>query len=164
LRLAPTALAELIEAVVERYGEGLGQQHHLALARPLAEGVAQVDPDRLEQVVINLLDNAVKYSPDGGPIALSLDERDEGLVLSVRDQGIGLPPDAVETIFQPFGRASNAAQRYLPGMGLGLAICRSIVDRHGGRIWAESAGDGQGATFRVWLPLAESADAAGDDA
>jgi signal transduction histidine kinase len=106
-------------------------------------------------VLVNLIDNAIKYSPDGGAIEVALTERDGGMLLTVRDEGIGLPAGATEVIFMPFGRADNAANHHIQGMGLGLAICRSIVERHGGRIWAESAGEGQGTTMLVWLPRAE---------
>ena len=74
------------------------------------------------------------------------------MLVQVVDQGIGLPADSAEAIFQPFGRAANAARRSLPGMGLGLYICRTIVERHGGRIWATSGGEDRGTTFGLWLP------------
>jgi signal transduction histidine kinase len=76
----------------------------------------------------------------------------EGALLTVRDRGIGLPPGAAAAIFEPFRRAPNAAARRLPGAGVGLYLCRQIVEHHGGRIWAESPGEGQGATLSVWLP------------
>src|SRR6185295_5887199 len=107
----------------------------------------------LEQILDNLLSNAVKYSPAGGEIDVSLQRRDEGVVLTVRDGGIGLPPDASERIFEPFGRAVNASRQGLPGMGLGLHICRQIAAAHGGRMWAESDGEGLGMTVGLWLPL-----------
>src|SRR6185295_5856722 len=110
------------------------------------------DADRLEQVVSNLLENAIKYSPDGGPVRVELGQQNAEIVLAVRDEGIGLPGDTTETIFRPFGRAPNAAQRNLPGMGLGLYICRNIVERHGGRIVARSAGEGLGTTVEITLP------------
>ena len=77
-----------------------------------------------------------------------------GVAVAVRDAGIGLPPGAEEAIFAPFGRAANAAASNLPGMGLGLYICRSIVERHGGWIRAASAGAGRGTTVTFWLPCA----------
>jgi signal transduction histidine kinase len=103
-------------------------------------------------VVANLLSNALKYSPDGGPVEVTVRGEGGGAMLAVRDQGIGLPAGAAEAIFEPFGRAENAAARQLPGLGLGLYLCRQIVERHGGRIWAESPGEGQGTTVQVWLP------------
>ena len=115
------------------------------------------DADRLEQVITNLLENAAKYSPHGGSIEVELrwTERD-GVSLVVRDYGIGFPASAAERIFEPFGRASNAAERNIPGLGLGLYISRQIVERHGGRLWAESLGEGRGTTFQMWLPHGES--------
>jgi two-component system phosphate regulon sensor histidine kinase PhoR len=74
------------------------------------------------------------------------------VLVSVSDTGIGLPTQAAEAIFEPFGRASNAQQQQLPGMGLGLYIARQIVEQHGGRIWADSAGEGLGTQVSVWLP------------
>ena len=70
----------------------------------------------------------------------------------MRDGGIGLPPGSEQAVFEPFDRAANATAARLPGLGLGLAICRGIVERHGGRIQAESAGEGRGTTVSVWLP------------
>ena len=78
-----------------------------------------------------------------------------GLRVSVSDAGIGVPPGAQESIFEPFGRAANAAASSLPGLGLGLYISRNIIEQHGGRIWAESAGEGLGTTLHVWLPGVE---------
>jgi signal transduction histidine kinase len=112
------------------------------------------DAARIEQVIDNLLDNALKYSPAGGAVAVTLRAEGAGVAMAVRDTGIGLPPEAAELIFEPFGRAANATTSTLPGMGLGLFICRNIVERHGGWIRAESAGEGQGTTMTFWLPYA----------
>jgi signal transduction histidine kinase len=106
----------------------------------------------LEQVIDNLLSNAVKYSPAGGEIEVSLAPHSGGIELTVSDQGIGLPVGQAASIFEPFGRAPNAATQQIPGLGLGLSICRQLVESHGGRIWANSAGEDQGATLGVWLP------------
>ena len=76
-----------------------------------------------------------------------------GVLLTVRDVGIGLPAGAAETIFQPFGRAPNAERSAIAGLGLGLYVCRSVVERHGGRIWATSPGEDQGTTISFWLPV-----------
>jgi signal transduction histidine kinase len=110
------------------------------------------DSDRLQQVLANLLSNAVKYSSSPGEVRVSLARSEDEWVLRVRDQGIGLPSGSAEKIFEPFGRAANAVSRNLPGMGLGLYLCRQIVHSHGGSIWAESAGEDRGTTFHVVLP------------
>ena len=90
----------------------------------VAEGACpvQADPVRLEQVVANLLSNAVKYSPEGGPVEVTVRRDAGGALVAVRDRGIGLPPGATEAIFEPFGRAANATARHLPGLGLGLYL------------------------------------------
>jgi signal transduction histidine kinase len=105
---------------------------------------------RLEQLLVNLLENARKYSPTGARVRVTLQQRGAGVLLQVEDEGIGLPHGTAETIFGLFERASNAVQ--IPGHGLGLYICRQIVRQHGGKIWANSAGQDRGATFSVWLP------------
>src|SRR5262249_28409664 len=96
------------------------------------------------------------YSPEGGPVRLVVAQFEEGVVLQVADHGIGLPPGQADTVFNPFGRAANARARQIQGMGLGLYICRQIAERHGGRIWAERGGEGQGTTMHVWLPCDEA--------
>ncbi len=145
-------LAALVRRVVERFADRLDGRHRLAVEVGVESCPLDADADRLEQVLTNLLENAVKYAPGGGVIRVMLAPDADGVLLTVADPGIGLPPGLAETIFTPFGRAPNAVERQLPGLGLGLYICRDIVQRHGGRIWAESVGEGQGTTFRVWLP------------
>lgn len=110
------------------------------------------DAIRLDQVFTNLVDNAHKYSPNGGAVSLRIERDDEGVLASVHDDGIGIPPHELVEIFEPFKRAANATKRQLPGLGLGLHICRQIVERHGGRIWAESGAAHSGTTFYVRLP------------
>jgi signal transduction histidine kinase len=110
------------------------------------------DPDRIEQVLTNLLDNALKYSPDGAELRVRVQPKARGVLLEVQDHGIGLPPEAAERIFEPFSRAPNAEQLQITGMGLGLFICRNIVEQHHGRIWARSAGEGTGTLMSIWLP------------
>jgi signal transduction histidine kinase len=100
------------------------------------------------------LSNAVRYSPQGGTVRITLAVEDSHVELRVRDEGIGIPPESVRGLFKPFARASNATSRHFGGLGLGLFICREIVERHGGHIWAESAGAQQGSCFHVRLPRA----------
>jgi len=113
------------------------------------------DEARIEQIIANLLENAEKYSPDGGIIDVRLLRRDNGVTLEVQDQGIGLPTGSEETIFKPFGRAANASAQNIPGMGLGLYVCRRIAELHNGRLWAQSDGEGRGTTVSLWLPSTE---------
>lgn len=164
LSLGRVDMRELLETTLRHYQEQgeASSRIHLALASPLPPLYA--DAARLEQVLVNLLDNALKYSPPGTPVRVVVREADGGLLVRVEDQGIGLTPGSEHLIFEPFGRAPNAARSHLPGMGLGLYICRNIIERHGGRIWAESAGEDAGAAFVFWLPVTSPALATGDAA
>jgi len=149
--------AARLESVVAQYRDHLPDRFVLHLdIQPTC--TVSADPTRLEQVLINLLTNAVKYSPDAGTITLRVNPADAGVRVDVADQGIGLLPDRLERIFEPFARAPSAAARQIPGMGLGLHISHQIVEQHGGRIWAASAGEGKGSTFSMWLPCAEAHD------
>lgn len=111
------------------------------------------DPKRVYQVMQNLLSNAVKYSPDGGRIVLRGEFQPRQLVVSVVDQGLGMPPNELDRIFDRFHRVAGGAAAQIGGTGLGLAICKAFVDAHGGRIWAESDGVDKGSSFRFTLPL-----------
>jgi signal transduction histidine kinase len=156
LEREPTDLRVLVEAVVSRYADRPDLRHQIVVSGPEASCTVLVDAHRLDQVLTNLIDNAIKYSPDQHAVAVQIAPDGEGVAIDVRDSGIGLPAASVETIFQPFGRAPNATRRQIPGLGLGLYICRTIVERHGGRIWAESAGEGSGTTMRLWLPYEDA--------
>ena len=155
LRLTSVDLGELAQSATTRYADRLeGRGAPIVTG---GEGCKVVgDRDRIEQVLSNLLDNAVKYSPGGGQVAITVAPEGEGVRVVVRDEGIGLPPGVEETIFEPFGRAANVTSLQLPGLGLGLYLCRELVERHGGWIRAESAGEGQGTTVTVWLPRSGS--------
>ena len=109
------------------------------------------DPDRLKQLLFNLVDNACRYTPAGGTVTLALVEHDGVALLSVRDDGHGIPPDALPHIFERFYRADHARSREVGGTGLGLAISQVIAEAHGGRIEVESR-VGAGSTFTVYLP------------
>ncbi|MGE5140979.1 MAG: sensor histidine kinase [Rudaea sp.] len=110
------------------------------------------DPRRVRQVLNNLLENAVKYSPDGGQITVTCEVEGDHLVVGVADQGEGIPPEYLDRIFERFFQIDSRSTRKTGGIGLGLAIARSIIEAHGGRIWAESS-PGEGTVFRFTLPL-----------
>jgi PAS domain S-box-containing protein len=111
------------------------------------------DPDRLQQVVWNLLTNAVKFTPKDGRVQVRLERVDSHVEIVVSDTGIGIRPDFLPHAFERFRQAEGGTTRQTGGLGLGLAIVRHIVEMHGGTVHASSAGEGQGATFRVRLPL-----------
>lgn len=143
--------AELVQPLAEKAGVTLSVA---PLAAPLF-----ADPDRVIQVLTNLLGNAVKFSYPGGKIWLDAERRDDQIVFRVRDQGRGIPPDKLETIFERFQQVDTSDSREKGGTGLGLAICRSIAHQHGGRVWAETGreplgpGLGPGSTFYFALPV-----------
>ena len=143
-------LGALVTAVVSR-------QHASPQATELdvcGAIVGNYDRRRNEQLVENLVENAKKYSPEATPVRVEVWQHDGEARISVRDQGIGIPPTDLPKIFERFSRGSNVDDRKFHGMGLGLYICRGIVEEHGGRIWAESE-IGRGSTFHVALPLGE---------
>ncbi|MBV9476001.1 MAG: PAS domain-containing protein [Acidobacteria bacterium] len=117
-----------------------------------AESLVIADPDRMRQVVDNLLSNALKYSPEGSDIEVRVAEEEGVMRTSVSDRGIGIPRDEIPQLFERFHRARNVSSRYYGGLGLGLYIARAIVEAHGGVITVESE-EGSGSTFTMTLPL-----------
>ncbi|GAC1459162.1 MAG: hypothetical protein NVSMB8_08490 [Candidatus Limnocylindrales bacterium] len=160
-RVADVDLGQLADEVVTRL-EMVASGHELVVSRGPGTFVVRGDRDHLEQVLNNLVSNAVKYSPSGRRVDISLGCGDDGTVLlSVTDQGMGIRAAELETIFGLFYRSPDREARDVGGMGLGLYISKEIVDRHGGRIWAESR-TGEGTTFFVALPPAGVSDPAAD--
>jgi PAS domain S-box-containing protein len=129
--------------------------HTLSLDTALSSLLVEIDRGRIEQVLSNLLGNAVKYSPQGGPIELTLREEVEPHTarLSIRDRGIGIPESSQARLFGRFVRAENARASQITGTGLGLYLSRELVEWHGGRLWFESE-EGAGSTFFLTLPIA----------
>ncbi len=153
----PVELGALAERIVEEFRPTLpaaGGQHTLTVARPDAPAWVFGDPARLEEVLHNLLSNAVKYSPTGGRVDVRVVQEPAGMVLEVRDQGIGIPPDAHARLFEPFYRAGNVSPQS-SGFGIGLYVVQEIVERHGGRIEVQSM-EGAGSRFRVVLPALDT--------
>lgn len=152
MRLAEIDLADVVREVAERM-RLLSKGHEIETK---VEGAAPIvaDRDRIEQVFENLVGNAVKYSPEGGRIDVSLRVNGANAVVSVCDQGIGVAPGEVEKIFGLFYRSPDPRADHVGGLGLGLYISREIVSRHHGRLWAERNAEA-GTTFHVTLPLAQ---------
>jgi signal transduction histidine kinase len=121
---------------------------------PKAELTGEWDAGRLEQVVSNLLGNAFKYSAEDSPVEITIeaDEPEDAVTLAVRDYGIGIPAEDIKHIFTRYKRASNAVENGVEGLGLGLFLCKGIVEAHGGHISAESEGPDQGAAITITLP------------
>jgi signal transduction histidine kinase len=151
IRTADVDINEVLSDAIARAG-----------GSPSVEFKADLDPrlpivvgdrDRLIQVVSNLVNNAVKYSPDGGTVTLSSRAEGEFALVSITDTGVGIPPDEIGHVFERFRRVRSGAAQSIPGTGLGLTIVKQIVEMHGGKIWVESA-VGHGSAFHFTLPLA----------
>ncbi|HEX5547643.1 MAG TPA: ATP-binding protein [Ktedonobacterales bacterium] len=155
LHSEPHDLIALARRVIKRF-QMASDRHTLSLVATDEFVVATLDVRRTEQIVGNLLSNAIKYSPDGGPITITIeqDERERVARLSVRDRGIGIPANQQSLLFNRFTRADNARERGITGTGLGLYLCRELVELQGGRLWFTSE-EGCGSTFYVSLPLTE---------
>jgi signal transduction histidine kinase len=132
-------------------GQAAGKSHKLVYQGPAQPAMVLGDKLRLRQVINNLISNAIKYTPAGGEIGATVQVKDGLALLSVEDNGIGIPPADLPYIFDKFYRVEAQETADIQGTGLGLAICKSVVEKHGGRIWAESE-RGKGSIFRVALP------------
>jgi signal transduction histidine kinase len=127
------------------------QKHRVLVDFPERFPIVDADPRRIEQVLRNLLDNAIKYSPAGGLVVVRGEVREREVIISVADQGGGIAPEHLNRLFEKFYRIESGLGRHVVGSGLGLPIARTIVESHGGRIWAESQ-VGEGSTFYFTLP------------
>jgi signal transduction histidine kinase len=144
----------LVRDVVQAQEAHLDAAHELAV--DVANGLPPVagDPDKVGRVLINLVDNAIKYSPDGGCVKVQVRRVGTLVRFSVADEGLGIPPAEQRRVFEKFYRLDPQMNRGVGGTGLGLYICRELVRRMDGRIWLESGGAGRGSTFHVELPAA----------
>lgn len=132
---------------------GVAERAEVRLDNGAASLCVHADPDRVVQVLTNLLGNAIKFSPPGSVVRASAEQSGSRVVFRVEDRGRGIPPELLESIFERFQQVDSSDARQKGGSGLGLAIARSIVQQHGGRIWAQSV-PGEGSTFRFTLPSA----------
>jgi PAS domain S-box-containing protein len=154
LETKPAYPVEIVEAALASVGPA-AEAREVRVERFLDPGAGPVlaDPDRLEQIVINLLGNAVKFTPRGGWVEIRLEEGEGEVRIQVRDGGEGIEPELLPHVFDFFWQADASTTRRQGGLGLGLAIVRQLVELHGGAISAASPGKGGGATFTVSLPL-----------
>ncbi|MDQ6857446.1 MAG: GAF domain-containing protein [Chloroflexota bacterium] len=157
LHREPADINAIIADTVNRLGSG-SSRHTIELKLDRAVPLMELDRDKIDQVLINLLSNAMKYSPDGGLITVTTRVEGDSVHVFVRDPGLGIPADSLEKVFERYSRLESGATRYIQGTGLGLPIARQIVEMHGGRAWVEST-PGQGSVFQFTLPLAAVASA-----
>lgn len=155
----PVRLDKLVRSAVQRIRIRTGG-HRFDVSMPRSLPAVNADAHRVEQVLYNLLDNAIKYSPGGGRVEVHATASTDEVIVSVVDEGLGIAADELPTLFERFHRGKQARARGIGGTGLGLAICRGIVIAHGGRIWADSpatdhrTGAPRGTAMRFSLPLA----------
>ncbi len=163
LERAPVDLARATRQCVETRQLANGGTHQLTVLTDARPFIVDGDSVRLEQIIGNLLDNAVKYSQAGAPIHITLREENGQAVLRIKDYGVGVAPDMLESIFEPFTQITTSLHRAGAGLGLGLAVVRGLVEQHGGRVTAHSASLGQGTEFIVRLPLSSATSVATDE-
>lgn len=150
LKMEPCDACQLARNVVELF-QATSSAHTIRYEGQDEPMVLRLDPARIEQILNNLVSNAIKYSPAGGEVLVRVERQTEHVIISVSDRGLGISPEEQPRLFEPFRRAGSSASG-IPGMGLGLFVCRRIAEAHGGRIELESE-PGNGSTFRVLLPL-----------
>jgi signal transduction histidine kinase len=150
LDIRPANMHAIVSLALDAVSVPAGAKNIQISATLADQAHVQGDPHRLQQVVWNLLVNAVKFTPEGGRIDVRLDRTDTQVSIQVTDTGRGIEADVLPRIFEPFWQGD--AVRRQGGLGLGLTIVRTLVEAHGGRVEAASEGPGHGATFRVYLP------------
>jgi len=151
LQKEPTDVREIAQTVVEKL-RGKSSIHKLFIDIPTGLPIVDVDPLRAERVLSNLTDNAIKYSPNGGEVKISARQEKGNLIVCVSDEGLGISQEDQERLFQKFQRLDVIVKRSIQGIGLGLNVCRILVEAHGGQIWVESQ-KGKGSTFYFTIPL-----------
>ena len=142
---------EHLASEVAREMQNRAEFHHIVVDFPPGFPIVDVDPRRIKQVLRNILDNAVKYSPEGGLVMIRGEVRPSDAVVSIADQGVGISPEDLIPLFEKYFRVKSATGFHVPGTGLGLPVARAIVEAHEGRIWAESK-VGEGTTLYFSIP------------
>lgn len=154
LRIEEIRVQELIESVITRFPSSIYRHHKFSKIIPSDLPAIRGDQQRLVQVLINLISNGIKYSPQGGIVTLKGEKAGNEVLISVHDEGIGIPEENQEKIFTKFYRVDSSDHREIGGTGLGLSICKEIIELHGGEIWVESR-EGEGTRFTFSLPIQE---------
>jgi len=157
LDIRPVDISALVQTVTKRLASQ-AESKRVSLDLDLAPDLPPLlaDEHRAVQILTNLTGNALQYTPEDGTVTISAKRTNNEIQISVRDTGIGIPPEHLSNIFDRFYRADKSRSRRAGGgSGIGLTIARALVEAHGGRIWAESAGEGQGSTFTFILPVAK---------
>ncbi|GHA69136.1 PAS domain-containing sensor histidine kinase [Cognatilysobacter bugurensis] len=149
----PVVVQDAIAAALEAVEPSEGRRARVSCLMQAAPVVVDIDPAHLQQILVNLLGNALKYTPDGEPVWVRLSTEAQDAVVRIEDRGAGIAPEALSRIFDLFTRASDV--REMPGSGVGLAVVRELVSLYGGSVLAQSEGVGQGAIFTVRLPRCE---------
>jgi signal transduction histidine kinase len=155
LQCLPLQLTEWLPRLVGCWQEKVATDSRnirIQLDLPSWLPVLRLDPEAMQQVVDNLLDNAVKFSTPNSEAVVRVNANADAVIIAVEDHGIGIPQNQFDHVFEQFYQADGSRTRQYGGMGIGLALCRAVVEAHGGKIWVESAGEGQGSTFFVALP------------
>ena len=157
LDLRPVAVTNLVQTTVKRLSpQATTRRITLRSNLPADLPPLLADEDRITQVLVNLVANAIQYTPEGGDVTISTARVDDEIHNSVKDTGIGIPPEHIGNLFTRFYRVDKSRSRQAGGgSGIGLTIAHHLVEAHGGRIWAESQGEGQGSTFTFSLKMAE---------
>ena len=153
LELRPTDLAPLVDATLDTLRPAADAKGVVVRSRLPFAGAVLGDPERLQQVIWNLVANAIKFTPAGGSALVSLDRQGTSAVVTVTDTGEGIEPDLLPCVFDRFRQGDASVTRPHGGLGLGLSIVRHIVELHGGKVNVQSEGRGKGATFSVLLPI-----------
>jgi len=151
---APVDLPALVDQVVTLQ-RSQAEQHTFIVDFPPGFPAITADRDRIQQVLVNLLSNAIKYSPRGGEVRITGQVQADRVLVTMADQGLGMTPDQMAQLFQRYHRVDQEATKRIRGTGLGLYLTKGLVEAHHGRIWAESAGPGQGSTFYLELPISQ---------
>lgn len=152
-------LVALVQNVTATFREA-AEAKRIQLVETISGGVPSnlsADGDRLKQVIANLLDNAIKFTPEGGKVTIQLERFDSDIVITVSDTGIGIHPDFLPYVFDRFAQAEVPSRHTPGGVGIGLAIARHLVELHYGTIGVASEGEGRGATFTIRLPMMNAA-------